>query len=145
MDYIVNMVRDSTDAGGRDHFSCSSSAWELLLELGNAFGWKPLDTSYVPGNLAAVPEVPTRHDYSPGDRQDSKLIDALDALNWASALSEARSSPHLAAMIGDRPSVAALRETATEEQRSVSAPFITTMNEFITYAFGGKFAFSRSL
>ena len=144
-DHTVNMVRFSVEPGGRDQFSCSLSAWELLLELGNTFGWKSLGTTYVPSDLAVEFDNPTRHDYLPSDQQDSKSIDALDALNWATALSEARNSPHLTAMIGNRPLIVTLRETAAAETlSSVSAPFITTMNEFIAYAFGGKFAFSRS-
>lgn len=135
----------SAEAGGRDHFSCSSGAWELLLKLGNAFGWKSSGTRYVPDDPAATPEQPPPHDYQPGDQPDSKWIAAADALEWAKALSEARSSPHLTTMIGERPRAAVLRGTATTEQlRSVNAPFRITMDEFIVYAFGGEFAFFRS-
>lgn len=143
--HLVKMVRNSIEPGGRDHFSCSSYAWELLLEIGETFGWKSLGTSYVPGDFAIVPNNLARHGYRPGDPQDSKLVDATDAIQWAKALSEARASPHLAAMIGDRPLIVALHATATaEELRSMNAAFTTTMDEFIAYAFGGEFEFSRS-
>ena len=48
-------------------------------------------------------------------------------------------------MIGDRPQAATLRKNTTADAlRSVNAPFVTTMNEFIAYAFGGEFVFFRS-
>ncbi len=145
MDYLVNMVRDSVEAGGRDHFSCSSSAWDLLLELGHTFGWKPLGTSYAPSDTAMAPDNPTRHDYRPSDRQDSKLVVAADALAWAAALNEARSSPHLAIMLEERRLVATSSNTSSADAlRSVNTPFVSTMDEFIAYAFGGAFEFFRS-
>ncbi len=140
----VNMVRNSVEAGGRDRFSCSAGAWGLLLDLGKAFGWKSHGTSYVPSDLALVPDRLARHDYQPGDAQDSKLVDAADALEWAKALSAARDSPHLTAMIGDRTPVAVPHHTATsEELRSANVPFIIIMDEFIAYAFDGEFVFSH--
>lgn len=142
MSHTVNMVRNSAEPGGRDHFSCTSDTWNLLLDLGKAFGWKPLGTSYVPSDIAIVPDNLARHDYQPGDAQDSKLVDAADTLEWAKALSEARDSPHMTAMIGDRPPPVTLPETATvEAARSANAPFSIIMDEFITYAFGGEFVF----
>lgn len=143
--HIVKMVRNSAEPGGRDHFSCSGYAWALLLEIGVTFGWKSLGSSYVPGDIAMVPDSLARHGYQPGDQQDSKLVDGADAIEWAKALSEARASPHLAAMIGDQPLVAAMHEMdTTEEWLSINAPFVTTMDEFIAFAYGGEFTFSRS-
>ncbi len=136
------MVRNSSEPGGRDLFSCSPDAWALLLEIGLAFGWKAQGASYVPGEFAIATDSPARHGYQPGDVQDSKLINAVDALEWATALSTARDSPHLSAMIGDRSPVAGSHETAmAKELRSAETPFDTIMDEFITYAFGGSFVF----
>lgn len=142
--HFVGMVRNSAEPGGRDRFSCSTDNWELLLDTGKAFGWKAQGTLYVPTDIAIVPDSPARHDYQPGDAQDSKSVATADAFEWARALSEARNSPHLAAMLGDRPAIAVLHQAATtEEVRSAHAPFITIMDEFIAYAFGGGFEFFR--
>lgn len=140
------MVRNSPEPGGRDHFSCSVGAWQLMLDVGKAFGWKSLGTRYVPGNMATFCDSPaTRHGYRPGDVRDKKLVDALDALEWARALSAARTAPRLSDMIGDGPPITALRHPATAEAvRSANAPFTTTMDEFIEYAFNGEFEFYGS-
>jgi hypothetical protein len=144
MSFMVVMVRESAKAGGRNRFSCSSAAWDLLLDLGRDNGWKPSGTSYARNNAAAaaVP-APVRHGYRPGNHRDYKRIDAEDAVAWARSLSEARRSPQLAAVIGERPGPVVLREgTSVEELRSANAPFPAVMDEFIEYAFGGEFAFA---
>jgi hypothetical protein len=148
MEFMINMLRDSAEAGGRDRFSCSSVAWELLIELGQAFGWKPRGAVYLPAAIASrtAPAAPAvRHDYQAGDPKDHKKVEADDAIAWAAALSEARRSPHLAAMLGARPAPAAVSGELTAEQlRSVNAPFSATLDEFIQYAFGGAFVFARA-
>lgn len=144
MGFMVDMVRDSAESGGRDRFSCTPEVWDLLLEVGKAFGWKPQGTSYVP-SAAVSSEMTIRHGYRPGDRQDFKRFDAEDAAALARALSEAKRSPHLAAMLGERPGPAALgSEASVEELSSANAPFAVVMDEFIEYAFGGEFSFARS-
>jgi hypothetical protein len=143
--FMIDMLRNSAERGGRDRFACSSVAWDLLLELGQAFGWKPLGTIYLPTAVSSRAASGVRHDYQPGDPKDSKQVEVEDAIAWAQALSEARRSPHLAAMLGDRPGPAALNVGASAEQlSSVNAPFNTTLDEFIEYAFGGAFVFARS-
>jgi hypothetical protein len=134
-DHLVHAVRNGDEAGARDHFSCSMDAWNLLLELANSFGWKPMGTSYAPGSFSAAPDNPTRHDYQPGDQRDSKLVLEADAIGWGAALSEARSSPHVNAMLSHRPGGSTLLTNMLLH---------TTLDEFITYAFSGAFAFSRS-
>jgi hypothetical protein len=144
MQYIVSMVRDNAEPGGRDRFSCSSSAWELLIEVGQTFGWKSQGTTYRAPN-DENPEQDARHDYHPGSRRDFKFITRADATGWANALSEARKSSHLEAMIGQRPGPITLPpETSGEALSSANAPFAVVMDEFIQYAFGGAFRFAQA-
>jgi len=127
----VSMVRASTEPGGRDRFACSLPAWNLLLQVAEAFGWKPRGTSYSSSRPAFI-ESPVRHDYQPGDSRDQKRVEMSDSLSWAMALNEARHSPHLSAMIA-----------ASTVDDEVDAPFAVVMDEFIAYAFGGAFSFAR--
>lgn len=145
MSFTVNMMRDSAEAGGRDRFSCSSATWELLVEIAKTFGWKPRGATYLPARVADHSDTAARHDYQPGDRQDYKRVEADDAIAWAVALSEARRSPHLIAMVGARPGPAVLDDRASAgEMQSAHAPFAVIMDEFIEYAFGGAFSFARA-
>lgn len=145
MTFIVNMLRNSAETGGRDRFTCSCAAWELLIELGQAFGWKPRGAMYLPAAISSRSPPVLRHDYQPGDPKDYKQVEAEDAVAWAVALSEARRSPHLAAMLGARPGPSILSgETSAEQLSSANAPFSTTLDEFIEYAFGGAFVFARA-
>ncbi len=135
---MVSMVRDSTEAGGRDRYSCSASDWALLLEIGKTFGWKPSGSTYLPAPKASATDATVRHDYKPGDRKDYKQIDALDAIGWAQALSAARRSPHLAAMIDSRSGASPV----TEETSAANARYLALLDEFIAYAYGGAFSFA---
>ena len=142
---MVRMTRIDAQAGGLQHFACSSAAWELLLELGQSFGWKPAGTTYMPARVKEVPDAAVRHDYRPGDTRDRKCINGEDALVWARALSEARHSPHLDTLLGSRPAPTVLAESASVDQvRSANAPFTVVMDEFIEYAFAGPFSFAGS-
>jgi|SRR5882757_1684997 len=143
MNYIVNMVRDSTEAGGRDHFACSAEAWGLLLDLGKAFDWRQQGTTYLPTNIANMTVNAARHGYRPGDAKDYKRISAEDALAWARALTEARRSPQLEQIVSALPASLALNAlVSSDELPSTKAPFAIIMNEFIEYAFGGEFVFA---
>lgn len=145
MEILVEMVRIAVEPGGRDRFSCSLSAWQLFRRLGETFGWQPLGTTYIPAAAkklspaeakASLP--PARHDYSPGVAQDSKHVDAIDALEWARALERARNSPHLHALIASwSPEFVAADATPEIGQARVEA----LLDEFIQYAYGGEFAF----
>jgi len=140
MSHDILMSRPGAEAG-RDEFFCATADWNLLIELGNTFGWKSLGTSYMPGTLTLMPEHPTRHDYLSGDRLDSKLVDAADAHSWASALLEARSSPHLTALLSDRfPSSTPLTDAANDIPDAQTA-FLAAMENFISYALCGSFEF----
>jgi hypothetical protein len=145
MSFMIEMVRDSAEAGGRDRFSVSDEAWDLLQEIGKTFGWKPAGATYARHAAAKPLDAVVLHDYRPGDRLDAKIVADEDARAWAAALTTARHSPHLLALIGARPGVVVLDEAASkDETRSANAPFAVSMNEFIEYAFGGAFSFARS-
>jgi hypothetical protein len=138
---MVEMVRDAAESGGRDRFSCTSAAWELLLESGEAFGWRPQGTTYVsrPGSTQLIS---AKHDYQPGGPTDQKQLTSEDAIAWAKALDEARRSPHFAAMLAKRSGrdPAAIDDTPAEQTHGHSA----ACAEFIEYAYGGAFAFAAS-
>lgn len=145
MSFTVYMVRDSAERGGRDRFSCSFGTWELLVEIAKTFGWKPRGTTYLPVRASDSPDTAARHGYQPGDQQDYKRIEAEDAIAWARALSEARRSPHLTAMLAARPGPAVLPDRASDTgAEGAGAPFTVVMDEFIEYAFGGAFSFARA-
>ena len=139
------MTRNTAPRGGLQRFSCTPAAWDLLLELGHSFGWQPAGTTYVPASIKDAPETLLRHDYEPGDTRDRKCINGDDALTWARALSEARRSPHLDTMLGGRPALTVLVDSASShEVRSANAPFTVVMDEFIEYAFAGPFSFAEA-
>jgi hypothetical protein len=134
---MVEMFRAAQEANGRDRFSCSSQEWQLLLSIGDAFGWKPRGTTYeLPANSKL--DQPARRDYEPGERSDKKRVGAEDARNWARALETARRSPQLATVID------------SHAKGILPSPAIglvalhTLMKEFGEYAYGGSFTFAHS-
>ena len=136
MDKIVTMVRDAAERNGRDRSSCSLQVWDLMREVGEAFGWRPRGATYV--NVAKpVIESPARHNYQPGDVLDYKRVDADDASAWANSLETAKRSPHFAAMMEAR--LAALAPGSAVEGQLQSL-----IDEFVEYAYGGDFAFAIS-
>lgn len=137
MHSVVAMVRDAAERHGRDRFSCSLPAWEVLRELGEAFGWRPSGTTYVVA-VKAVIESPARHNYQPGDVLDYKRVEADDARAWAGALETAKQSPHFAAMIEAR--LGAMAPGGAPAEASLQS----LIDEFIEYAYGGDFAFALS-
>lgn len=142
---MVQLARESTGPGGRDRYACSSATWDLLIEIGETFGWKPRGTTYLPARGAHSADSDVRHNYQPGDDRDYKRVEADDAIEWAMALREARRSPHLAAMIGARADFLSLPAAATsDDAKSANAPVAAVMEEFIEYAGGGAFSFARS-
>jgi hypothetical protein len=144
MEFMVNMARNSLESGGRDLFSCTSTEWRLLLTIGRTFGWKPRGATYLSVRGASVPEATVRHDYEPGEPRDDKQVDAEDALAWATSLSEARHSPHLAALVsGEAESTSSAHQRSARGTSAVEA-FLPVMDEFIEYAFGGAFSFARA-
>ena len=142
MGSVVSMVRNSSEAGGRDRFECSHSAWELLIEIGKEFGWKPRGTTYMPIDGEDRSATIVLHDYRAGDSRDRKYIDADDARAWAAALVSARGSLRLAAILKVRPELAMERRNDDPlPARFVTAEFI---DEFAEYAFGGVFSFANA-
>lgn len=127
MSAIVERFREAAAPKGRNRFSCALPAWELLRELGQAFGWQPQGTTYVLPAKSKV-EAPARRDYQPGNARDHKKVEADDAMAWAQALQAARASPHTAAMI---------------EARSAGELLPGLIDEFIEFAYGGAFEFCR--
>jgi hypothetical protein len=142
MTTLVYMMKLDAATGHRDRFSCSVPAWELLLDLGQTFGWKPKGTTYDAGK--SRPDIDrARHNYEPGERKDKKWVDVEDAEAWARALRSARDSTHLDTLIGLRPERAAHSNAATaEDTMSTEAPFAAVLDEFIEYAATGAFAFA---
>jgi hypothetical protein len=134
---MIEMFRAAQEAHGRDRFSCSTREWQLLLFVGETFGWRPRGTTYeLPPNSKV--EEPARRDYEPGDRSDKKLVSAEDARNWASALETARRSAQLATVIEKD-------AKATSLNLDVGLPALhTLLKEFGEYAYGGSFTFAHS-
>ena len=126
MSAIVEMFREAAAPGGRNRFSCPVQTWQLLGELGRAFGWQPKGTTYVLPARSTV-EAPARRNYQPGSVQDHKEVDAEDAMAWARALEVAKASPHAAAMI---------------DARSAGKVVPGVIDEFIEFAYGGAFEFA---
>jgi hypothetical protein len=145
MSVMIEMVRDSAEAGGLDRFAVGTAAWELLFDVGKAFGWRPAGTMYSRKSPAKETETAALRDYLPGNHRDRKRIDADDATAWATALDAALRSPKLGELLAGRTGVVVLGDDATAEQtRSANAPFDVTMKEFIQYAYGGAFSFAKA-
>ena len=135
MSAIVEMFRHSAAPGGRNRFSCPLQTWELLWELGQAFGWTPKGTTYVQPAKSAV-ETPARRNYQPGSVHDHKHVEAEDAMAWARALQVAKDSPHTAAMIE-------ARSAALADAGNVGSQVLPgVVDEFIEFAYGGAFEFA---
>jgi hypothetical protein len=135
MNAIVEMSREAGAPGGRNRFSCPLPSWELLWELGRAFGWQPTGTTYVMPAKSAI-EVPARRNYQPSGSQDHKRVEQEDALAWARALQVAGASPHLAAMVE-------ARSTALLGSGKGGGELLPgVLDEFIEFAYGGAFEFA---
>jgi hypothetical protein len=135
MSAIVEMFRDAAAPRGRNRFSCPLPVWELLWELGHAFGWHPKGTTYVLPAKSTV-EAPARRDYQPGSVYDHKHVEADDAMSWAHALRVAKDSPHTAAMIE-------ARSAALADGGKVGSDLLPgVIDEFIEFAYGGAFEFA---
>jgi hypothetical protein len=135
MSTIVEMFREAAAPGGRNRYSCPMATWELMWDLGSAFGWEPKGTTYVLPAKSKV-EAPARRNYQPGSEHDHKQVEAEDAMAWARALEIAKRSPHSAQMIEGRS--AAL----TDAGKPVSELLPGVLDEFIEFAYGGAFEFA---
>ena len=135
MTALVEMFRDAAAPGGRNRFSCPLQTWELLWELGRAFGWTPKGTTYVLPAKSTM-EAPARRNYQPGSVHDHKHVEADDAMAWARALEVAKGSPHTAAMIEARS--AALADAGNLGSQVLPG----VIDEFIAFAYAGAFEFA---
>lgn len=135
MSAIVEMFRDAAAPGGRNRFSCPLQTWELLWELGRAFGWTPKGTTYVLPAKSTM-GAPARRNYQPGSVHDHKHVEADDAMAWARALEVAKGSPHTAAMIEARS--AALADAGNLGTQVLPG----VIDEFIAFAYAGAFEFA---
>jgi len=120
---MVEMFRDSTEAGGRDLFACSVAQWQLLQDLGREFGWEPRGTTYRVPSDSKIAE-PTFHEYAAGGPADPKIVETTDAINWARALEDRKQT---------------LAPTG-ESDIALSG----LVDDFIEYAYGGAFTFALS-
>jgi hypothetical protein len=131
----IQLFRDAAESQGRDRFSCPAAVWELLLELGETFGWRPLGTTYqVPPKSKVT--TPARQNYQAGDALDCKTVETADAIAWAGALDGAKRSPHFIAMVS-------ARSAAIGGGTSVDS-LLSLIDEFIVYVYGGAFTFAIS-
>jgi hypothetical protein len=131
----VTLVRDATEPGGRNVFSCTEREWELLVQLGQVFGWPARGATYIRHKGSSV-EDDVRHGYKAGESQDPKRVDSEDALSWATALDRARGSERIDALI---------EKTEAGQQNAInSVLFAAILDDFIEYAYGGEFSFSKS-
>jgi hypothetical protein len=122
---------------GSDRFSCTLPVWEFLWELGRAFGWQPKGTTYIPPPKRKT-EPAVRRSYEPGNALDDKQVDEEDAVKWARALTVARGSSHVAAMIDKR-----WKDAATSDVPR-NAAVEKALEGFIEFARRGAFVFSIS-
>ena len=129
------MFRKAAAPKGRNQFSCPAPIFELLWELGRAFGWHPRGTTYVMPAKSTV-DMPALRNYQPGDSQDHKRVEEEDAVAWARALDLAKVSPHAPAMIEARSVAFASSGKAGGEL----LPGV--LDEFIEFAYGGAFEFA---
>jgi hypothetical protein len=92
---VVELSRTSGD----EQFICSLADWNFICNLGRTFGWHATGATYLPQHGERARLNPIKHDYQPGDSQDSKRVEAEDAARWAAALDRARRSPFIAGML----------------------------------------------
>ena len=130
----ITLVRNAAEPRGRNVFSCTEREWELLVQLGQAFDWPARGATYIPRKGSSVDDV--RHGYKAGESEDPKRVDSEDALSWAAALDRARASERIDALIAS---------TEAGQQDAINAVlFAAILDDFIEYAYGGEFSFSKS-
>jgi hypothetical protein len=138
----VVLLKLNAKTGQRDRLAVADAAWQLLLELGETFGWKPHGARYQGKSRQESDQ--TRHNYEPGASNDLKYVDAEDAGEWAGALRAARDSTHLHRLVGLRLGQANHAPSALPADTvSGEARFAAVLSEFIDYASAGGFSFAR--
>ncbi len=131
---MIEMARDARESKGRDIFACSNALWVLLQDLGRAFGWEPLGTTYVTSGKQLI-TVSARHDYHPGDASDCKQVGAADAMAWARALDAAQQSAQFADLLVEH------GDCNSAEGGTDAKTLHSLIYEFTAFSFGGAFTF----
>ncbi|WP_153067191.1 hypothetical protein [Steroidobacter cummioxidans] len=116
-----------------DQFTCTLTDWNFIRDLGRTFGWHPAGTTYLPQHGQRARHNPIKHDYQPGDSEDSKRVEADDSAQWAAALSAAQRSPFISGML--RTHARAQDGNHTEAERSLHSQ----LQSFIEFARRGAF------
>jgi hypothetical protein len=129
---VTVQLRSESGKTQPQEFCCSLEEWELLLELGKAFGWRPFGTGYVSISGKQAHGETLRHGYKPGTWRDAKRVEAVDSLEWSNALRTAQTSPHLQNMVAAR----------ADGRTLMDSNWLATMGEFIRYLQQGAFAFA---
>ena len=134
---VVEMFRYTRGASAPDTRAFPAPIWDLLWELGRAFGWRPTGTTYVVPPNSPV-EMPALRNYEPGGTQDHKRVEEEDAIAWARALDQAKASRHTAAMIDAQSLALASSGKETEELHA------DVLDDFVEFVRGGAFEFGIS-
>jgi hypothetical protein len=92
---VVELSRANSD----EQFTCTLPDWNFILQLGQTFGWHPTGATYLPQQGQRARHNPIKHDYQPGESQDSKHVEADDSAQWTAALDGAKRSPFIAGML----------------------------------------------
>lgn len=132
---IVELFRESGDPSNAQ-FSCSLPDWNFMRELGRTFGWHPAGTTYLPQQGQRARPKLIKHDYLPGDSQDSKRVESDDSSQWAAALDEASRSPFIEDILRRRAQLQDPGNTSTEQSLHV------LLQTFIKFARRGPFTIS---
>lgn len=104
-----------------------------MRDLGLTFGWRPTGTTYLPQQGERARHNPIKHDYQPGDSQDSKRVEADDSARWAAALDGARRSPFIAGMLRTHAQLQGTNLTLAEHSLQAQ------LQSFIEFARRGSF------
>ena len=83
MSFVVECVRGGPDG---EHFDLSYFAWEKLIPLAEAHGWKPEGTTYEPWPVRRHAAEGRPSDYQPDEWLYATAITTTDARELAKAL-----------------------------------------------------------
>jgi hypothetical protein len=133
----TGVVVELSRAKGDDLFTCTLPDWNFIRDLALTFGWHPAGTTYLPQHGQQARRNPIKHDYLPGDSQDSKRVEADDSAQLAAALDGAKRSPFLPGMLRTH---AQLQDRSGTEQ-----PLQLQLQTFIQFARRGTFTIALKL
>lgn len=130
---LPGAVVELSGAGRDDQFTCSLPDWNFIRDLGRTFGWHPAGTTYLPQQGQRARHNPIKHDYQPGDSQDSKCVEANDSARWVAALEAAKRSPFITGMLRTQARLQAANHAVTEHSLRAQ------LQSFIEFARRGAF------